>query len=237
MRSYELSRNDWAAIALVKDWLCGFRDAILDMSTTKHATLSYVHAVFKGLQDHVKDALRGLPDTAPPALRDGLINAHRKLSDYYYKFDESPYYIWAASEFIMCSNFSSADVHTVLDPRIGYAKFRADCDDDLELQAHVDRSLELLRTHYSTKYVATAPVIPQPQSREVQNRSQSPRKFDFTARYKKSRSSAPACELDELLRMTSVDWEGCDPVQWWATHRIQFPTLSSLARDILTIPG
>jgi hypothetical protein len=104
LRSYELSENDWAAIALVKDWLRSFRDAILDMSTTKHATLSYVHAVFKGLQDYIKDALRGLPNTAPRALRDGLVNAYRKLGDYYYKFDESPYYIWAASELVPCSH-------------------------------------------------------------------------------------------------------------------------------------
>ena len=68
------------------------------MSTTKHATLSYVHAVFKGLQEHVRDALRNLPNSASSTLRSGLIKAHQKLSDYYYTFDESPYYIWAAGK-------------------------------------------------------------------------------------------------------------------------------------------
>jgi len=97
LRDFELSASDWAAIALVKEWLRSFRDAVLDMSMTKRTTLSYVHAVFKGLQDHLKTALLSLPDTAPPGLRHGLMNAHRKLSDYYYKFDESPYYVWAAS--------------------------------------------------------------------------------------------------------------------------------------------
>jgi hypothetical protein len=28
-----------------------------------------------------------------------------------------------------------------------------------------------------------------------------------------------------------------DPIQWWAGRRAQFPNLSRLARDILSIPG
>lgn len=33
------------------------------------------------------------------------------------------------------------------------------------------------------------------------------------------------------------DWDGCDPVVWWRKHAAQFPNLSKLARDILSIPG
>jgi hypothetical protein len=32
-------------------------------------------------------------------LRNGLLEAHRKLSEYYYKFDQSPFYTWAARTF------------------------------------------------------------------------------------------------------------------------------------------
>jgi hypothetical protein len=103
LRPYELSASDWSAISLVKEWLRSFRDAVLDMSTTKRVTLSYVHAVFKGLQEHIKASLAALPNTASPGLRQGLVNAHRKLSDYYYKFDESPYYVWAASKSLWMS--------------------------------------------------------------------------------------------------------------------------------------
>jgi len=28
----------------------------------------------------------------------GLLNAHKKLSDYYYKYDQSPFYTWATCE-------------------------------------------------------------------------------------------------------------------------------------------
>ena len=97
LRRYELSNQDWTAIELVMNWLHIFRDATIDMSTTKHATLSTVHAMFKGLQEHLKDSLSTLPNDTPSRIRDGLIAAHRKLSDYYLKFDDSPYYIWATS--------------------------------------------------------------------------------------------------------------------------------------------
>ena len=69
------------------------------MSMTKKSTLSYVHCIFRTLQDHLKSELAKLPDSTPLCIRDGLVAAHRKLSDYYLKFDDSPYYIWASSMF------------------------------------------------------------------------------------------------------------------------------------------
>lgn len=47
-----------------------------------------VHAVFQGLQEHVKDILRNLPDTALPQLQDELLAVHQKLSEYYFRSDE-----------------------------------------------------------------------------------------------------------------------------------------------------
>jgi hypothetical protein len=70
------------------------------MSTTKHSMLSTTHAIFRGLQDQIKAILVGLPSSTPPQLILGLTNAHTKLSDYYYKFDESPLYTWAAHKSI-----------------------------------------------------------------------------------------------------------------------------------------
>jgi hypothetical protein len=97
--AYELSADDWDAIALVTRWLKSFRLATTQMSTTKHSMLSSTHAIFRGLQDDVRNSLAALPDSAPAMLRTGLMKAHQKLSDYYTKLDESPYYIWAACEY------------------------------------------------------------------------------------------------------------------------------------------
>jgi hypothetical protein len=67
--------------------------------------VSTVHAVFCGLQEHIKEILQNLPDTALPQLRNGLLAAHQKLSEYYYRSDESLYYTWAASQYCYSSHF------------------------------------------------------------------------------------------------------------------------------------
>jgi hypothetical protein len=61
--------------------------------------LSTTHAIFRGLQDDIKNILRSLPDSVSPKIKLGLTDTHHKLSDYYYKFDASPFYIWAACTF------------------------------------------------------------------------------------------------------------------------------------------
>jgi hypothetical protein len=95
LRKYELQDKDWEAIALVAQWLKSFRSATTQMSTTKCPMLSSTHAIFRGLQDSLTESLRSLPNNTPALLRQALLNAHRKLSDYYGKSNESPYYTWA----------------------------------------------------------------------------------------------------------------------------------------------
>src|SRR5712672_2691750 len=95
LRKYKLQDEDWEAVALVAQWLKAFRSATTQMSTTKRPMLSSTHAIFWGLQDSLAESLRSLPNNTPPLLRQVLLNAHRKLSDYYRKSDESPYYTWA----------------------------------------------------------------------------------------------------------------------------------------------
>jgi hypothetical protein len=96
LHALELSNADWESIKLVASWLKSFRSATTEMSTTKSPMLSTTHAIFRGLQDEIKDILRSLPDSVSPRIKHGLTDAHRKLSDYYYQFDASPFYTWAA---------------------------------------------------------------------------------------------------------------------------------------------
>jgi len=105
LRALELDPADWDAISQVSGWLEYFRAATTEMSRTKEPMLSTVHAIFRGLQEHIRSILQDLPDKAPTQLRTGLTEAHRKLSDYYYRSDESPYYTWAARNFILSSQF------------------------------------------------------------------------------------------------------------------------------------
>jgi hypothetical protein len=77
--------------------LKSFHPATTQMSTTKCPMLSSAHAIFHGLQESFQEDLAELPDSAPVKLWSALTSTHCKLSDYYFKVDESPFYVWASS--------------------------------------------------------------------------------------------------------------------------------------------
>ncbi|KAJ7605042.1 hypothetical protein DFH06DRAFT_1068052, partial [Mycena polygramma] len=85
--------------------------------------------------------LRELPINTPSVLRNGLVEAHRKLSDYYYKFDQSPHYTWAA----------------LIDPRISYEGLRSDFEGDDELTDHFKAAAARLDYHFKTHYANKTP--------------------------------------------------------------------------------
>jgi hypothetical protein len=96
LHAFELSNTDWDSIKLVTSWLKSFRAATTEMSATKVPMLSTTHAIFQGLQDDIKTILCDLPDSVSPNIKMGLTDAHCKLSDYYYQYNASPFYTWAA---------------------------------------------------------------------------------------------------------------------------------------------
>ncbi|EJD42082.1 hypothetical protein AURDEDRAFT_67986, partial [Auricularia subglabra TFB-10046 SS5] len=97
LRAYRLSSDDWIAIKTVEQWLRSFRSATTQMSKTKRPMLSSVHAIFRGLQQSLREALAALPADCNVRLKTTILESFRKLSDYYWKFDnESPFYLWAA---------------------------------------------------------------------------------------------------------------------------------------------
>jgi hypothetical protein len=95
LRPLELADSEWNAIKIISDWLGAYRQATDLMSATKQVTLSAVHCVFHGFQEHLKKSLCKLPQSAPLRLKTGLIKAQIKLADYHSYFDESPFYLWA----------------------------------------------------------------------------------------------------------------------------------------------
>lgn len=92
---FKLKKPDWDAIELITKWLQLYRQATELMSSTKSITISSAHRVLHKLQEHIRNALRSIPDDAPPQLKQGLIRANMKLSDYHVHFDESPFYLWS----------------------------------------------------------------------------------------------------------------------------------------------
>jgi hypothetical protein len=95
---------------LVSDRLIAVRDTTTQMSATKQPMLSSTHTIFLGIQSHLIKELAKLPATADPVLRQGLVKAHVKLSDYFTKFDKSRYYSWATCLiFLLLSLLSRSD--------------------------------------------------------------------------------------------------------------------------------
>ena len=97
---HELSSIEWKSVETVEQWLFLFREATTQMSATSHPTLFMCYAILRGLQDSLADHLSRLPSASTPIeLRDGLIDAHAKLSNYHYIINQSPYYLWACREY------------------------------------------------------------------------------------------------------------------------------------------
>lgn len=96
----QVSPADWEALGHVREWLSDFRAATTMMSTTSKPMLSQTHHIFRGLEKSVQGTIANLSPDANGTLKTALIDAHTKLSDYYYKFDVSPYYLWAAHMFL-----------------------------------------------------------------------------------------------------------------------------------------
>ncbi|KAH9476309.1 hypothetical protein JR316_0011884 [Psilocybe cubensis] len=74
--------------------------------------------------------------STPPSLLKGLTDAHRKLSDYFHTFDESPFYLWSS----------------LLDPRISYDALRDDFQDDPQLSAELESAKSNLRRYFDENY-------------------------------------------------------------------------------------
>ena len=101
LHTLELSDTDWESLKLMTSWLKSFRLATTEMSATKVPMLSTTHAIFRGLQDDIKNILCNLPNSVSLKIKLGLTDVHCKLSDYYYQFDASPFYTWAACMWII----------------------------------------------------------------------------------------------------------------------------------------
>ena len=107
-----LSDEEWHTIDLVTTWLKSYRSATAQMSATKTPMLSMTHAIFRGLQEELRDTIWSLPKgTTSPWLIKGLTDAHCKLSDYYHTFDDSPFYIWSSCKL---NNYTSFIVLTYI---------------------------------------------------------------------------------------------------------------------------
>ncbi|KAK6981508.1 Transposase-like protein, partial [Favolaschia claudopus] len=196
LHSAELTVQDWTAIETVADWLQTFRAATTEMSRTSRPMLSSTHSTFRGLQKILKDKITALPPNSSPELREGLARAHLKLSDYYYKFDQSPFYIWAA----------------LLDPRFNLKKLQKDYASDPDLKSYLEVQTAALRRYFDDHYPSSTPNTSATPAggNSVPSRSES----SFAAL---DQGTDDEEEADELQRYFEAPRpaSSVDPVEWW----------------------
>jgi hypothetical protein len=178
----------------------------------------------------------------------GLTDAHRKLSDYYQTFDESPFYIWSSctSNFIFKSKIVTgfSPFLAVLDPRISYEAMKDEFKNDSDLAVHLETAKADLQKYFKGNYLSPQASVENPHqslsattslsSITSSSSSGSPQK-NFTARFQRKRT--PTDELTEFWNLPQEDFDTCDPLRWWHGRRAQFPRLYHLVRDIFSIPG
>ncbi len=116
LHALELSNTDWESIKLVAAWLKSFQSATTEMSATKVPMLSTKHVIFQGLQDDIKNILHDLPSSVSSEIKLGLTDAHCKLSDYYYQFNASLFYTWAACMWMILVKPTFSDFVTSAGP-------------------------------------------------------------------------------------------------------------------------
>ena len=123
------------------------------------------------------------------------------------------------------------------------AGLKQDCQSDDEALRHINTSLEAMHDHFNIYYVnelesdLSRPNVTQSRSSSTHSAIDgSPQKVDFFARYH-SDIAITVDEFDEFLKTRCEPFNSCDPIKWWAARTSQFPKLSAMARDILSIPG
>ena len=186
-----------------------------------------------------------LSELLPINIRTGLVEVRQKLSIYYYKYDQSPFYTWAAHKFplVIAVCMRCVSHYLVLDPCINYKVLLEDYQDDQDLVDYLESSVLDLCMHYQRHYQASTshnslagPIQPTQVTLSWALLLKNQLAVNFTARYSK-REQLYHDELEEYFRVDQEPWELCNPLEWWVGCHTQFPNLFQLACDILTIPG
>ncbi|KAJ8514911.1 hypothetical protein ONZ45_g7593 [Pleurotus djamor] len=224
LRELGIKSAEWSILKNLRHWLLLFKEATTRMSTTKFPMISFVHAVFRDLQDSIKSSIVNLPESTPVAVRNALVSAHEKLAEYYFKFDESPFYAWAA----------------LLDPRIGLRGLEFDFADDDSLRDDLPEMKRSLKVYLATRYKE----IPVDKDKDESHSATAQSSADQAASEATNPLSRygdipqlPIDEVEEFWKLPRENFKTCDPIAWWSGRRQQFPRLHQMALDILSIPG
>jgi hypothetical protein len=139
-----------------------------------------------------------------------------------------PFVVWDLTHYIL-----------VLDPRIGYSGFVADCEGDATSLRELEKAKDNLEQYFCSRYCTppSRPSTPLSSSPAAPlSAFDSPEKVDFTARYE-TLPVESVDEWEEFLTLKRESFATCDPIRCWGGRSSRFPKLPKLARDILSMRG
>ncbi|KAH8919943.1 hypothetical protein BT69DRAFT_456338 [Atractiella rhizophila] len=199
------------------------------MSMNKASCLSQTLGVYHSLLGFLKEEISRVTNTVvDKEYRQALLDCYYKLSDYHYRSDLSPYYIYA----IIC------------DPRLGVSFLDSSVFDSErdEIEQHKQNFINLFRYQYYKAPSTSSQPIPsqlQPLPKSMKGRVNLTANFLATIRQGPGARAEDAVmkEINYLFRFEALAWDS-DPLAFWkyeSTDNLE--NLAHLARDILAIPG
>jgi hypothetical protein len=146
----------------------------------------------------------------------------KKLDKYYNTLRDSPAY------------YAAAALHPSL---------RWDYFDEVWGQQHpgwVDEAKDIVQRLWETEYRDLQITVTSPEGPVVKRRKTTLSSFDrYRNRYRQSQPSA--AQADEYIRwqasVSGSDKDVADPVEYWILKRFEYPRLSRMALDVMTVPA
>ena len=120
---------------------------------------------------------------------------------------------------------------TSVDPQISYSGLLAGCSEYLLPRAHLESAKAGPHLCFRAKYNKPLP----PPMVNFCNWQLSPESSFYGSPPKPTQAFTD--KIQEYFRVPHENFDTCDPSQWWAGRRSQFPNLSRFARDLLAIPA
>jgi len=203
----KLSDADWITIEEIVEHLSVFEEASKLLSGDKYVTLSMVMPTFIELFSYIKSVIK--KPGVSLQIKQTLTNAHSILSKYYAFSGDSMFYL-----------------AVILDPRFK-AQYLIDKEFNKLYDRVVDKTIYQISQLVKTKYTVED---------NVNESSKGSGSKLLTGMFMHSVIANNKPEIGQYLNLP-VENHSIDPLQWWKSHVPQFPKLSIVAKEILSIPG
>ncbi|OQE61520.1 hypothetical protein PENNAL_c0284G08124 [Penicillium nalgiovense] len=226
-QKYKLSKAEWRRIDYLLYITEPFYRYTTVLSKTKEITVHHVFGVYNALFDHFKKSIERLrPKTIPwkVAMLNALEAGMQKLTSYYAKTKEIHGSLYA--------------IGTILAPQHKLSFFSSKAwgksTDDTTWS---DKYKEILREFmdpYTQRHFQTQSLLGE---QPLQGFSASTSDFDALVELRPQVRPDPSNSDHELTRYLEKPRKNVDPLQFWKEYEQESPILSSVARDILSIPA